>query len=182
MGLEYKHAIKDIAAINTSQYSKDDDWDEILYLDTGNITRGVIGDLQKFSTGFDKIPSRCKRKIKNGSIIYSMVRPNHRHFGILSNPPENMLVSTGFSVIDANIEIVEPEYLYYALTTIEATDHFSSLAEQSASTYPTLSTSDLGSYAISLPSLNQQRAVVACIRSIDDKILVNHSINDYLAA
>lgn len=180
--MECKHAIEDIAAINTSQYSKDDDWDEILYLDTGNITRGVIDDLQKFRPGFDRIPSRCKRKIKNGSIVYSMVRPNQRHFGILSNPPENMLVSTGFNVIDANAEIVEPEYLYYALTTIEATDYFSSLAEQSASTYPTLSTGDLGSYTISLPSLNQQRAVVACIRSIDDKIFVNHSINDYLAA
>lgn len=175
-------AIGEIAEINTAQYSTKERWEHIQYLDTGSVTKGLVSGLQQLNPANDKVPSRARRKVKPGSIVYSMVRPNQEHYALLSDPPMNMLVSTGFSVLDAKRAVVEPNYLYYALTTREAIESFQSLAEQSASTYPTLGVSDLASYEVSLPSLAEQKAVVSILSSLDRKISLNSRLNGYLAA
>lgn len=174
--------IGDIAAINANQYSVREAWQHIQYLDTGNVTRGCISCLQQLDPSSDKVPSRARRKVKPNSIVYSMVRPNQEHYAILDNPPEDMLVSTGFAVIDANQSAVSPNYLYYALTTKAATKHFHALAEQCVSTYPTLSVSDLGSYTISLPPIDSQRRIEKVLSDLDARIALNTKLNGYLAA
>lgn len=173
--------VGDIATINSSQYSPKEKWSHIQYLDTGSVTKGSISDLQQLDPAVDKIPSRARRKVFDKSIVYSMVRPNQEHYAFLDNPPTDMLVSTGFSVIDAKTELVSPGYLYYSLTTAEATEHFQSLAEQCVSTYPTLGVGDLSAYEIALPSLDIQRAIERILGDLDDKIKLNSQLNDYLA-
>lgn len=111
-----------------------------------------------------------------------MVRPNQEHYAFLDNPPADMLVSTGFSVLDANPSVVEPKYLYYALTTSKAVEAFQALAEQSVSTYPTLSSNDLSSFRISLPSISVQKAIVSVLSALDEKIALNTKLNGYFAA
>lgn len=171
----------DICDINTSQYSTKEAWPRIQYLDTGNVTRGVISELQQLDPLIDKVPSRARRKVKPNSIVYSMVRPNQGHYALLKNPPVDMLVSTGFSVINADESQVLPSYLYYALTTKGATEGFQALAEQSVSTYPTLSSADLLAFEVVLPPLKCQQQVAAVLERIDEKIAVNAQLNGYLA-
>lgn len=173
--------VGDIATINSSQYSPKEKWSHIQYLDTGSVTKGSISDLQQLDPAVDKIPSRARRKVFDKSIVYSMVRPNQEHYAFLDNPPTDMLVSTGFSVIDAKTELVSPGYLYYSLTTAKATEHFQSLAEQCVSTYPTLGVGDLSAYEIVLPSLDIQRAIERILGDLDDKIKLNSQLNDYLS-
>ena len=74
----------------------------ILYLDTSNITNNTIDELQFLNPSSDIIPSRARRLVQEGDIVYSTVRPNLKHFGIIMNPDYNMVVSTGFAVITAN--------------------------------------------------------------------------------
>lgn len=175
-------ALGDICDINTSQYSTKEAWPRIQYLDTGNVTRGVISELQQLDPLTGKVPSRARRKVKPNSIVYSMVRPNQEHYALLKNPPVDMLVSTGFSVIDADESQVLPSYLYYTLTTKEATEGFQALAEQSVSTYPTLSSADLLAFEVALPPLNCQQQIAAVLERIDEKMAVNAKLNGYLAA
>ena len=170
----------EICTINASQYSTKEAWTRIQYLDTGNVTRGAISELQQLDPLIDKVPSRARRKVKPNSIVYSMVRPNQEHYALLKKPPTNMLVSTGFSVIDANENRVLPSYLYYALTTNQATRGFQTLAEQSVSTYPTLSSADLLAFEIPLPSLNCQQRIAAVLECLDEKIATNTKLNGYL--
>lgn len=172
--------ISDIASINARQYSNKEQWPIIRYLDTGNVTKGKIGAPQVLDTSADKVPSRARRKVKNASIVFSMVRPNQEHHALLDYPPDDMLVSTGFSVIDADKSKVVPDYLYYALTTKEATEHFQALAEQSVSTYPTLGIDDLASFEVELPNIDVQRRVSFFLKALDKKIASNEQINDYL--
>ena len=174
--------LSEICDINASQYSTKEAWPRIQYLDTGNVTRGVIFELQQFDPLIDKVPSRARRKVKPNSIVYSMVRPNQGHYALLKNPPIDMLVSTGFSVIDADKSQVLPSYLYYALTTKGATEGFQALAEQSVSTYPTLSSADLLAFEVILPPLKYQQQVAAVLERIDEKMAVNAKLNGYLAA
>lgn len=174
--------LSEICTINASQYSTKEAWTRIQYLDTGNVTRGAISELQQLDPLIDQVPSRARRKVKPNSIVYSMVRPNQEHYALLKKPPTNMLVSTGFSVIDANENRVLPSYLYYALTTNQATRGFQTLAEQSVSTYPTLSSADLLAFEIPLPSLNCQQRIAAVLECLDEKIATNTKLNGYLAA
>ena len=175
-----KYALAEIAEINSAQYSPKEKWPLIQYLDTGSVTRGHIDTLQQLKPGVDKVPGRARRKVKNGSIVYSMVRPNQEHYALLSSPPANMLASTGFAVIDAKTNVISPEYLYYALIHPDTTAYFQALAEQVVSTYPTLGRDDLARFEIDVPSLEEQRAIAALLTSFDEKITLNQQTNDYL--
>ncbi|MEG2014040.1 MAG: restriction endonuclease subunit S, partial [Anaerovoracaceae bacterium] len=89
-----KYKLGDICKTNIAQYSAKENWDSVTYLDTGNITRNKINTLQLIEDVANNLPIRARRKVKHNDIIYSTVRPDQCHFGILQNPDERMLVST----------------------------------------------------------------------------------------
>ena len=91
--------ISKIALLNPDTYSTKERWSLVQYLDTGSIMRGDISEYQIIEPDKDKLPSRARRKVKSGDIVYSTVRPNQKHYGILLNPEGNVLVSTGFAVV-----------------------------------------------------------------------------------
>ncbi len=174
--------IGDIADINCGSYDKNDKWSSIEYIDTGSVNCGHVDNVQIFRIGIDKVPSRARRKVRDGSIIYSAVRPNQRHYAILEHPKDNVLVSTGFVVIDCNTQLVNPRYCYYALTLSHVIEHFQGIAEQSVSTFPTLNASDIADHVIDLPDLRTQNRIVDVLESLDNKLILNRQTNDYLAA
>ncbi len=169
-----------IVSTNQNTYSPKEDWQFVNYLDTGNITMNRVNEIQCINTLTDKLPSRARRKVKSNSIIYSTVRPNQLHYGIIKEQPENFLVSTGFAVIDVDFEKAVPDYIYYALTQQEVTEHLQAIAEQSVSAYPSIKPSDIENLELLLPDKNTQRKIVAILRSIDEKIKQNNEINNNL--
>lgn len=169
-----------IVSTNQNTYSPKEDWQFVNYLDTGNITMNRVDEIQCINTLTDKLPSRARRKVKLNSIIYSTVRPNQLHYGIIKEQPENFLVSTGFAVIDVDFEKAVPDYIYYALTHQEVTEHLQAIAEQSVSAYPSIKPSDIENLELLLPDKNTQGKIVAILRSIDDKIKQNNEINNNL--
>lgn len=171
-----------IASTNQEIYSPKENWQFVNYLDTGNITMNRIDEVQHINTAMDKLPSRARRKVKSNSIIYSTVRPNQLHYGIIKEQPENFLVSTGFTVIDVNMEKAVPDYIYYVLTQKEITEHLQAIAEQSVSAYPSLKPSDIENLEVLLPDIDTQKVTVAILGVIDEKIKQNTEINNNLAA
>lgn len=170
-----------IVSTNQSTYSPKEDWQFANYLDTGNITMNQIDEIQYINTSADKLPSRARRKVKLNSIIYSTVRPNQLHYGIIKKQPENFLVSTGFVVIDVDFEKAVPDYIYYVLTQKEVTEHLQAIAEQSVSAYPSIKPSDIENLELFLPDRITQEKIVAILNSIDKKIKQNNEINNNLA-
>ena len=169
-----------IVSTNQDTYSLKENWQFVNYLDTGNITMNRIDKVQHINTSMDKLPSRARRKVKSNSIIYSTVRPNQLHYGIIKEQPENFLVSTGFTVIDVNMEKAVPDYIYYVLTQKEITEHLQAIAEQSVSAYPSLKPSDIENLEVLLPDIDTQKATVAILGVIDEKIKQNTEINNNL--
>lgn len=171
-----------IASTNQSTYSSKEDWKFVNYLDTGNITMNQVDEIQYINTSMNKLPSRAKRKVRFNSIIYSIVRPNQLHYGIIKNQPENFLVSSGFAVIDIDFDKAVPEYIYYVLTQQEITEYLQSIAEQSVSAYPSIKPSDIENLEFLLPDRKTQEKIVSILRSIDEKIVQNNKINNNLVA
>ncbi|WP_420610178.1 restriction endonuclease subunit S [Candidatus Poriferisodalis sp.] len=173
-------SLEECAAINSDQYSANEDWPFINYLDTGSITEGKIDRIQRLAPGIDKIPSRARRKCSVGDIVYSTVRPNQRHYGIIKQPPENLLVSTGFAVVRAKEAIADTGYIYRYLTQDHIVDFLHALAEHSKSAYPSIRPTDLARLEVALPPLDEQRRVADILGVLDDRIELNQRMCETL--
>lgn len=176
-----KSYIGDICDINLSTYSLSENWKFVNYLDTGNITKNKIENVQYIDLSVDKLPSRARRKVKQNNIIYSTVRPNQMHYGIIKRKLlENFLVSTGFAVLDVDSTQAEPYFVYYSLIQDDNTTALQAIAEQSTSAYPSIKPSDIKNREILLPPLETQQKIAKVLSAIDDKIELNNSINNNL--
>lgn len=172
--------IDDICKFNVETYSVDTKWEYVNYLDTGNITSNKINEIQHIDLSIEKLPSRARRKVKNNDIIYSTVRPNQLHYGIIKEQPENFLVSTGFAVLSIDKIKADPKFVYYSLIQTANTEALHAIAEQSTSAYPSIKPSDIGNRKIMLPPLETQQKIAKVLSAIDDKIELNNKINENL--
>ena len=170
----------DICITNQLSYSPKDKWNHVNYLDTGNITQNCIDEIQSIDLTTEKLPSRAKRKVKHNSIIFSTVRPNQLHYGIIKEQPENFLVSTGFTVIDVYPNKADADFVYYSLTQTEIIQHLQAIAEQSTSAYPSIKASDIEDLEIVLPDIETQRRISAIFQALDKKKVINAAINENL--
>ena len=141
-------SIKEMCDINKKTINKDE-YKQIEYLDTGSITQGHISNTEIYSV--DMAPSRAQRKVEDLSILYSSVRPRLLHYGILSTPKENFIVSTGFVTLDAKCKKMAL-MVYYFLTSNTITEHLASIADTAVSSYPSISPDDIAYLDIVIPS------------------------------
>lgn len=143
--------LSDIATVNSNVYSPKEQWHFINYLDTSSITDGTIAELQHIVPTIDKLPSRARRKIIANDVVFSTVRPNQHHFGIIKQPVPNMLASTGFAVIRSKTKEICNELIYLRLTEDSFIESMQQIAEQSTSTFPSIKPSDLYQCEIPCP-------------------------------
>ena len=172
----------DCGKTNLHTYSDKEKWSLIRYLDTGSITEGRIDEIQTLYPSVDKIPSRARRKASVGDILFSTVRPNQKHYGIIEAGTENLLVSTGFTVVTVDTTIADPYFIYYYLTQSSVIESLQAIAEQSTSTYPSIKPSDIEDIELDLPELETQKKIGSTLRMLDRKIALNEEINDNLYA
>lgn len=170
----------DCCKTNLHTYSDKEKWSLIRYLDTGSITEGRIDEIQTLYPGVDKIPSRARRKASVGDILFSTVRPNQKHYGIIEAGTENLLVSTGFTVVTVDTTIADPYFIYYYLTQSSVIESLQAIAEQSTSTYPSIKPSDIEDIELDLPELETQKKIGSTLRMLERKIALNEEINDNL--
>ncbi len=170
----------DCIVANDATYSPREAWPFVSYLDTSNITENRIPEIQIITSSEMALPSRARRKVQPGDIVYSTVRPNQRHFGLIKHIPENFLVSTGFAVIRGRPDVAHTDFIYWFLAQDNIVEYLQAIAENSTSAYPSIRPSDLEELEISLPPLPQQRRIASILGALDDKIELNRRMNETL--
>lgn len=169
-----KITLKELIKTNTQSYQKSDNWAYINYLDTGNLTENYIREIICLDPNKDDIPSRAKRKVKIGDILYSTVRPNQKHYGYIEKFYDNLLVSTGFVVIEPDKSKVNGKYLYYYLTQKDIITYLQTIAENTVATYPSISPKDIENMVVDFPTLRHQDKIVHVLSNYDDLIENNN--------
>jgi len=177
-----KTTVGECAAINAAAYSPKEAWPFINYLDTGSITQNLVSSIQRLTPGEHKIPTRARRKARQGDIVYSTVRPNQKHYGVIKDIPDNFLASTGFAVIRAKQGVADTGFIYYFLTQAHVVEYLHIIAEESVTAYPAIRPSDIERLEIPLPPLPTQRAISRVLGAFDDKIALNAKMNATLEA
>lgn len=165
--------LNEIAVCNKDNFDFSNVKGVINYLDTSSITDNSVSSFTKYEN-YKNIPSRAKRAVSNGTIVYSNVRPILRHIGILSNLPQNVVVSTGFTTIDVNEQKIDPYYLYYVLSQDCYTQYLSKIANSAVSAYPSITVSDLSNLKLTIfEDLSYQKKLGQLLKDIDKKIQNN---------
>ena len=129
---------------------------ELLYVDISSVdpSHGIV---QKEPMVFENAPSRARRIVKNGDTIVSTVRTYRRAISPVTEPEENLIVSTGFAVIRPNK--INPDYLSAA---IRAPYFIETVVSRSVGvSYPAINASEIGLISIPLPPLPEQQAIAA---------------------
>lgn len=166
----YGVQLKDLVTYNPDTLSSKDDFKKILYLDTSNVTNNKIDVLQELNLEFDEIPSRARRKVKTNDIIYSTVRPILKHYGIIKNLPDNLIVSTGFAVFRVKHKELFPELIYSFLTDDKTINYLQAKAEMSVSTYPSITSDDILNLYFAKPDNQTLENALGVFKSKDDFI------------
>ncbi|MBD2722581.1 restriction endonuclease subunit S [Hymenobacter armeniacus] len=128
---------------------------EVEYVDISsvNLIDGITAT-DKFI--FDVAPSRARRRVQNGDTIVSTVRTYLKAVATIKNPPENLIVSTGFAVIRPGEELA-PEFLGYFCKS----EFFVSqvVAVSTGVSYPATNASDIMSLPMMYPSIAEQNLI-----------------------
>jgi len=117
------------------------------YLETSELKRNRIGEYRLLDGSSETWPSRAKRLVQPGTIVFSAVRPDQEHHGIISDGNQ-LVVSTGFATIDIKDDRYSNWFVYAYLSHPNVTKYLHNLASLSASAYPTLSFDDLAGLPI----------------------------------
>lgn len=132
-GWEVKR-LDEIADVNPQSITKKNAPEEIGYIDIKSVGTGTINDVKAMS--FDDAPSRARRVVVDGDIIWATVRPNRKQFSYICKPAPNTIASTGFAVLRS--KNLPASYLYSFTTTDSFTGYLVNHATGSA--YPAVNT------------------------------------------
>lgn len=168
--------IKDIAIFNPKG-NKPEEY--INYIDTSSVEDGKLHEVQTLSR---EIPSRAQRLIALNDILISSVRPNLRHNYFVNKEIPHGIASTGFIQIRVISSNVNPQFLYYFLTSEQKVLHYQTIAETSQSTFPSFNKDVIEGLDFPNVTLDDQQHIVDILGSIDAKIENNEQeirkIND----
>ena len=155
-----RRLLKSIAETNIDSYSTRTLPQEINYIDISSVQGGRI--LQKTRVKAEEAPGRARRKIRDGDVIWSNVRPNLRQYALVIDPHQEDVVSTGFTTLTP--ESVPSSFLYVAVTTDSFIVHLVNHA--TGASYPAVRPDDFERAKVLVPSSD----VLAEFHSICDPI------------
>lgn len=138
-------------ACNTNKLGGNHQLKALQYLDTSSLTENVIDSFQELIVGIDKVPSRANMVVSKNDILYSTVRPNLLHYGLIKQPLENMIASTGYAVLSHKTDSSLNVAFYLHITSENNTKKLVNISQSSKSSYPSISPNDILNINIALP-------------------------------
>ena len=141
----------------------------IEYLDISSVHEGSIEGYTQYD--ISDAPSRARRVIKPGDIMYSTVRPNLKAYYFVKNCPNNAICSTGFAVI-RNKKNANNRFIYSLISESSFVEYLASVAKGSA--YPAVDKNDFLRAKVRIPDIQTQTRIADILSTYDDLIENNN--------
>ena len=141
--------------------------EDFCYIDIGS----VDNQHQKLSAeetiiSPEKAPSRARKIICKGDIIYSTVRPYLHNMCIIDRSFSKMpIASTGFAVLICHADFYN-EFLFYYLMSPDFDSYANNVENSKGVAYPAINDTRLYKALIPLPPVNEQHRIVDKIKSV----------------
>lgn len=115
----------------------------------------------------EEAPSRARKVVENGDIIFATTRPNLKNIAIVEKEFNNQISSTGFCLLRTRKKLINNEYLFYFLISEKVQDFIQPFIR--GAQYPAISDKNLLSVKIPLPTVDEQVTIVNRIKSMFNK-------------
>lgn len=136
----------------------------IHYISIEDVDRGVLKN--RTDVSFKNAPSRARRKVKLGSILFSTVRPNLRSHLLIKDDLKDYVCSTGFSVIECIPGVADCGFVYNHFFATIVNKQIDNLI--SGSNYPAINSKDVRFLLIPFPPTKaEQTAIASTLRDAD---------------
>lgn len=138
-----------------------------LYIEIGSIDNKTQKIVSPKSIIGKNAPSRARRLIKEGDIIFSTVRPYLKNISVVPDELDNQLTSTGMCVIRTS-ELIDTRYIFLLICSDKFLEEV--VLKQDGTLYPAVSDRDVADAKVALPPLAEQRRIVAKLDSLTARI------------
>lgn len=167
--------LEEVLLNNVSNIKKDFK-DDISYIDIGSINNNNNSIETYNNFKIKNAPSRAKRILNHGDILFSTVRPNLKNIAIFDMYTENTAIgSTGFCIIRVNESLVNNKYIFNVVKNKRFTGYLVKIAE--GASYPAVKDSDIKLIKISIPPLSLQNEFAQKVQIIEkQKELLEESL------
>lgn len=125
---------------------------------------------------FSQAPSRARRVVRKGDVLFGTVRPNLQSHFHIDNEVSDTICSTGFAVVRCKPGKAIPAYLYAHLFNDSVMDQIESVL--AGSSYPAVNGSDVADIKLPFPSLDEQNAIATVLSDLDAEIVALEAQRD----
>jgi len=139
--------------------------DSFVYVDISSVDKDTKSITAPQILSVDDAPSRARKEIKFDDVLVATVRPNLNGVAIVPPQYDNQIASTGFCVLRADTEQLDPNYLFYFTQTKYFVSHLTDLSTGAG--YPAVSDEDILDTQIPLPPLTEQKRIASLLRRAD---------------
>ena len=108
-------------------------------------------------------PSRASRAVKNGSVLFSLVRPYLENIALVEEKHSNCIASTGFYVCNSN-GVLLPEFMFFLMISGYVVKGLNQYMKGDNS--PSISKDNIESWLYPVPPLEEQKAICSKLKSI----------------
>lgn len=140
--------------------------EEFTYVDLSCVDSNVIEGAKPIK-GVDA-PSRARRVIRTGDVIFATVRPYLRGHAVVPEALNDQICSTGFAVLRCPNDI-NPKYLYYMLVSPQCLAQYHKVMR--GAHYPALNDAHVRAIEIPCMSRDEQDAVVEELDRISEELI-----------
>ena len=141
--------------------------EEFLYLDVSGVNKDTK-EIENITVLLGKdAPSRAKKLIKIGDVVFATVRPTHSRVALIPEILNNQVCSTGYFVFRSKSVLCNKLIFYYLLTP-----NFNLQMEklQKGASYPAVTDSDVKNILFTYPkSIEQQQSIVHQLDSLREE-------------
>lgn len=158
--------LKNIVQINADKLSEQTPKNTLInYIDITNVNGdGDILEVQQLK--FKDAPSRARRLLKKNDTIISTVRTYLK--AITAIRDDNFIGSTGFAVLTPDVERLNPDFLYYYVSSKAFVNKV--MVNSVGVAYPAITPTTLACLPFILPPIEEQNRIVEILNSESTKI------------
>jgi len=155
-------SLRDICAINPPNDSLPDSF---VYIDLGAVEGGILNARKRINK--EDAPSRAQRFLRNGDVVFQIVRPYQRNnLFVQFDDNEAYVASTGYAQLRARDS---ERFLYQIVHSDPFVEKV--IAKCTGSNYPAINSSDLADVLLFVPpTRREQQEIANCLTSLDEVI------------
>ena len=169
--------IGDVAELNAESLGTKTPRDHTFkYIDLSSVSHGSIDMASLKQFRFADAPSRARRIVRDGDLLFGTVRPQLRsHARVVG---DGFVASTGFSVVRPKPGVADGGFLSHYLLSDEATRQ--AARREMGSNYPAVTEQDVASFRFRRIPLEEQRRIAEILDTMDEAIQATERVIDKL--